>query len=91
MSPTHSPIARNVARNGAPAATRTRDPRLLRNYPLELLSGFEIDERAAKGGGALAQTAEHARATVRVIGGSPGVVVHEAVFERAVDENGEFR
>src|SRR5437899_2850232 len=68
-----STLSRILARNGAPAATRTRDPRLLRNDPLELFSGFEIDEREAERGGALAQTAEHARAMVRVIRRSPRI------------------
>jgi len=42
------------------------------------------------GGGALAQPAEHACAMVRVIGRSPGIVVHQSVFEGAIDEDGQL-
>jgi hypothetical protein len=53
-------------------APRSGVEALLRNYyPVELLSGVEIDEREAERGGALAQTAKHSRVMVRVIRRSP--------------------
>src|SRR5215510_14954417 len=60
---------------------------LLRNWRIEELAGFAIEEREAEAGGALAESAEDVETMLGIIGGGPRILIPEAVLERAIDED----
>ena len=59
---------------------------LLRNWRIEELAGFAIEEREAETGGALAESAEDVEAMLGIIGGGSGILVPAAILEGAIDE-----
>src|SRR6266545_8196045 len=70
-----------------PRAAASLGPRLLRNCPFKHLAGGAIDEGEAELGGALTQAANDALAVLGIVRSAPGVLVQQALLERAVDED----
>ena len=54
------------------------------------LAGVAIDQGEAEMGGTLTQATQHALLVVGVVRGGPGVLVQQALLERAVDEDREL-
>ena len=76
-----------TARAGeTPTPVRT----LLRNWRIEELAGFAIEEGEAEAGGALAESAEDVKAMLGIIGGGSRILVAKAMLERSIDEDGQL-
>ena len=58
---------------------------------VEDLAGVAIDQGEAEMGGPRTQAVQHALLVGGVVGGGPGVLVQQAVLERAVDEIASLR
>jgi hypothetical protein len=63
---------------------------LLRNWRIEELAGFAIEEGEAEAGGALAESAEDVKAMLGIIGGGSRILVAKAMLERSIDEDGQL-
>src|SRR6266542_3456806 len=80
-------VGSNPQRTPASGWHASLGPRLLRNCPFKHLAGGAIDEGEAELGGALTQAANDALAVLGIVRSGPGVLVQQALLERAVDED----
>src|SRR5438445_1478838 len=68
----------------------SHDGRLLRNCALEQLAGFAVEEREAEMGGTLAQAVKDANTVLGIVGGGSGILVHQAILEGAIHQDGQL-